>query len=259
MKINPKAPYFRVVTSDTTGEDEIFLYGFIGNQKLWDDDPTEELTDLAVVQAIRAADAKNKPFHIRINSPGGYILHGEAIVSAINGARNTIHTHADGIVASMAWDIWLCGHVRHFPENAKGMVHCSGTYGWGNAQDMREAAEMLDKFDEASIIRMARITGMSEDEVKNRFYDYKDHWLTARELVELGIIEAIETGPARHVIAAPERLTYRQLLQQAYNIEGAEPTPPADQPTDQPTEIEPQRDWREEHMQRLSIIHQKNV
>lgn len=249
-----QAPYLRVVSSEgPDGEDEIFIYGYIGQEKWWDDDPTEPLTDLAVVKAIREADAKGRPFHIRINSPGGSVMHGEAIVSAIASARNTVHTHVDGIAASMAWDIWLRGHVRHFPDNGKAMIHTSSSATWGNAQDFRDSAEMLDKFDEASIAYMARVTGMPEDEIKTRFYDYKDHWLTARDLLDLGIITEIENAntDTRHIIQHPERLTYRQLLQQVRAIDIIPTEAPIEEPTDQ-------KNWRHDYMQRLHILHEKS-
>lgn len=247
--ITPKDQYFRVVTGEgPDGGDEIFIYGFIGQEKWWEDDLTEPLTDLAVVQAIRAADAKNKPIHVRINSPGGRVLHGEAIVSAIASARNTVHTYVDGIAASMAWDIWMRGHVRHFPDNAKGMVHTSSTIGIGNAENMRATADMLDKFDEASIAHMAKETGLSEEEIKSRFYDYKDHWLSARDVLELGLIEKIETGgETRHVIHNPERLTYRELLQQVRAIE-------TQTIQEQQASPEPVEDWRRQYLERLDYL-----
>lgn len=245
--------YMRVVsTENQQGEDEIYLYGYIGQAPYWDDDPTEDMSDLAVVRAIREADAKGRPFHIRINSPGGSVFHGEPIVTAIREATNEVHTYNDGLCASMAFDIWLAGDVRHWARNAKGMIHTTSTWCGGNARDMRATADMLDKFDQSSIETLADTMGMEPDEVRRMYYDYEDHWMTAADAQNAGLITSVDAREARHVVANPERMTYAQLLRAAtYEVQEAQEDEPAQEPADE-TET-----WRADHLARLNILHTK--
>lgn len=246
-----KAKYLRVVKSENDEkEDQIFLYGFIGQDKWWDDDPTEPLTDLEVVRVIQECDAKGRPFHIRINSPGGYIMHGEPMITAISLCKSLVHTWVDGIAASMAFDIWASGHVRHMPENGKLMVHTSSGWTFGNSAQHRASAAMLDTFDEASIARFSRITGMNESDVIEKYYNHQDHWFSARQALEIGLIKEIESYEARHaMVDEPERLSYMQLLRMTAQYDFKDQH---SQPLN-----EELYDWRHAHMQRLHILNQK--
>jgi len=163
QKNKATAPYFKVVTSQDNGRAEMFLYGYIGKDPWWDEEMKEEsLTDLEFTRALRELEKEHNEIHIRINSPGGSVYHGDPIISAIQASEATIHTYNDGMAASMAADIWLAGDVRHMAKNAKMMIHATGTIAIGTAKDMRAAAEMLDKFDSVAISMLSDLVDMPE-------------------------------------------------------------------------------------------------
>jgi len=100
--------YFRIAATEADKSTaEIYLYGYIGQEKWWDDDPTEALTDLEVVRAIRDLEQEYSRINVRINSPGGSVMHGDPIITALRNSKAEIHTYNDGMAASMAFDIWL--------------------------------------------------------------------------------------------------------------------------------------------------------
>jgi ATP-dependent protease ClpP protease subunit len=206
--------YLRVITSEENNKAEMFLYGYIGQDFWWADDETREetLTDLAFVKEFRKLEAKYDEIHIRINSPGGSVFHGDAIISAIQNSEAAIHTYNDGMAASMGFDIWVAGNVRHMAENAKAMCHCTMSFAMGNTNDMLDAAEMLEKFDEAAISILAKETGLPAEEIKTRFYDGKDHWMIAKDLQELGLIDKPE-GEAEDVEPDAEKMKPVELIQ----------------------------------------------
>lgn len=246
MSRNKYAEYLRVVT-DTQNDQypTIFLYGFIGQKAdpYWGEDPEEDITDLAVVKAIKELEAKYSRINVRINSPGGSVMHGDPIITALKSSKAEIHTYNDGIAASMAADIWVAGKFRHASANAKTMIHCTSTFERGNAQTLRQAAEMLDKFDEAAIICFAQAAGMSEDEVKKQYYDYRDHWLTARDLQKLGLITEIEDYPTIE-IDNTKAMDWKKMMDEAVRAVILEPAPE----DGYKTEI-----WREEYLKRLAF------
>lgn len=208
--------YLKVVTNKQNDEAEMFLFGYIGQDFWWDEELNEEsITDLAFVKALRDLEKDYKRINIRINSPGGSVLHGDPIVSAIRESKSEIHTYVSGIAASMAADIWLSGDVRHMSLNSKLMIHATSSIEFGTAKQMRQAAERLDKFDDAAIAVFAAATGMDETEIRERFYDYEDHWLTAKDVLELGLIDAIEDYEVATTVQEPEKMSYQELLRQA--------------------------------------------
>jgi ATP-dependent Clp endopeptidase proteolytic subunit ClpP len=200
--------YMRVIKSMDDNMDELLLYGFIGQYGY---DEEEDMEAATVVKAIKELDRKGKDFNIRINSPGGSVFHGDPIVTAIRNCKNKVHTFIDGMAASMAADIWMAGDVRHMASNSKLMIHRTSTFAFGNAQQLREAADALDKFDEAAIKTFVELSGMDEETVRAEFYDYKDHWLTAGDALAYGLISEIDTYEKGN----SEDKTYRQLLMDA--------------------------------------------
>lgn len=209
-----KHQYFRVVTSEQDDVADMYLYGFIGQDFWWSEQLREEsITDLEFVRKFRELERRCRRINIRINSPGGSVLHGDPIIAAISTSSCEVHTYNDGIAASMAADIWLAGKTRHMSRNAKLMIHATSSYCFGTAKDMRSCADMLDKFDAAAIASMAAVTGMSEEEIRSQYYDYQDHWMTARDCADLGLIDDVEDYVTESMNEDPEKLSYAELLQ----------------------------------------------
>lgn len=251
--------YMRVIRSMDGDMEELLLYGFIG-QYGWDDEDEDDMRAVGVVKAIRELDRKGE-FNIRINSPGGSVFHGDPIVTAIRNCKNKVHTYIDGMAASMAADIWMAGDVRHMASNSKLMIHRTSSFAFGNAQQLREAADALDKFDEAAIKTFIELSGMDEDKVRSELYDYKDHWLTADDALSYGLISQIDTYEKGN----SEDKTYRQLLMDAVREHaGATATATetaaevttnaATTATATSTEFNTTADWREDYLTLLGRL-----
>lgn len=205
--------YFQVIASEKEDSADILLYGYIGQDDWWDEDRKEErITDIAFIQKLSELESRYQRINIRINSPGGSVYHGDAIIAAIRNCKADIHTYNDGMAASIAAVIWLAGHQRHMSVNAKLMLHSTSTIIYGTAKDLRQAADQLDTFDAASVAVIAAATGMSEDDVQEKFFDYEDHWYTAKQCVEIGVIKEIEQYESQNTPENVEQMTYSQLL-----------------------------------------------
>ena len=188
--------FFKVVALEGNASADMLLYGYIGQKAMWsDEDPAEDLTDMAFTKEFRRLTKEYGRINIRINSSGGSVKDGDAIISAIQSSEAEVHVYNDGTAASMAADIWLAVQDksrRHMSPNAKLMIHATISWAVGNAAQMRETAEMLDKFDEAAVGTLAKALGKSEEDVLAEYYDGRDHWLTAKDALALGLIEGIE-------------------------------------------------------------------
>jgi len=211
MKASDK--YFKVISTEDGTEADILLYGVIGQDFWWDEELNKEsITDLAFVKTMKELEAKYDRINIRINSPGGSMYHGNAIVTAIQTSKAEVHVYNDGMAASMAADIWLSAPHRHMAKNSLLMIHSPSSWVVGTAKEMREEADILDKFEHTAIAVMADTTSLSEEEIKKQFYDYKDHWLTAKEVEEMNLISKVEDYETEGLPTDIEKMSFQDVM-----------------------------------------------
>ena len=207
---------FFKLSVNTSGEvPEILLYGYIGTVRdIWGDKLEDESnSDTDVIQALTDLEKTHSRINIRINSPGGSMKHGLSIINAMRRSPAEITTYNDGFALSMGFDIWLAGHKRKMSNTTVGMCHPPISALHGNAQAHRDEGDRLDKLAETTISLLADCTGMSKEEVHKKFYaDYKDHWITAEDALELGLIDEVETYEAAPLPNDPEKMSISELL-----------------------------------------------
>jgi len=197
----------------------MYLYGVIGQQSetslLPEDRTTEDLTSITFIKALNKLSQTNDLIKLRINSPGGSIGEGEAIREGILNCSAEVHTYNDSIAASMASIIWLAGSQRFMGRSAKLMFHSPINIVMGNAIELRDAADVLDKFTQASAEGISSLTDMTVEEVQERFFnDGKDHWMTYSDVEDIGFLSGGEGyDVAQQLPANVEQLSYSQLLQ----------------------------------------------
>jgi ATP-dependent Clp protease protease subunit len=173
-----KNPFLRVVKNEAKASAQIFLYGIVGDY--WYSDSAVTARNL---QKQLALLSDVPVIHLHLNGPGGDVHEGLLICNIIKASKKEIHTWNDGICASMMAAILeaVPEGRRHAAKASLTMIHSASTIAWGNAQDMRETADMLDKHDDVLAEIFADATGLTLNEVKAKWFDGKDYWLTAKE------------------------------------------------------------------------------
>lgn len=180
---------------------DVLLYGYIGvDWWVWDD--ANQNTDENFAITINQLSEKYERINIRINSPGGEIYHGNAIVNAIKNSKAEIHTYNDGLAASMAAVIWCAAAHRHMAKNALTMLHTPISSVWGNALDMRKEADLLDKFECTLLNTIASASNKNIEEIKSDYLNHDDHWLNFEDCKAVGFIndESEYTVPDQEVV-----------------------------------------------------------
>lgn len=173
-----------------------------------------------------------KSINLSINSPGGSVFDGWAIFNALKATKLPINVTVMGIAASMASVIAMAGTTIKMPENSMMMVHnaISGVY--GDAEEMRAVAKVLDDID-ASIVStyMAR-TG--KDEAAVRALMTADTYMTAAEALGHGfateVIPTVEASATFDTAALPANV--RALFEAKRTPEPAPPAAPSATLTD---------------------------
>ena len=172
---------------------EIYIYGNIGDR--WDENG---VVAADLVREIAALDVDT--ITLRINSYGGSVPDGLAIFNALKRHPAAIDVQVDGVAISCAGYIAMAGDTVTMAENALLMIHAPWGVAVGNAVDLREQADMLDKFAAAMATSYAAKSGKPVDEAMALLTDGKDHYYTAAEALAEGFCDHV--GPAVEVAAA---------------------------------------------------------
>src|SRR5690606_4595735 len=160
---------------------ELRIYGDIGE---WMDvDSKRFAADLAALGDVT-------DLTVRINSDGGSVFTAQAIYSMLRRHPAAVTVYIDGIAASAATIIAMAGDRIVMPANAMMMIHNPLTGLWGNANDMREMADLLDKIRETLLAVYREKTGLSDEQLIELLD--AETYLTAAEAVELGFATEIE-------------------------------------------------------------------
>lgn len=170
------------IANITATSADIRIYGDIVSSEfdVWDG---TEVTPQMIQDHLATVDGKN--INLYVNSAGGSVFAGVQIHNALQRHNGEVTVHIDGVAASIASVIALAGKIV-MPENTFMMVHKPLlSYTGGNAKELREQAEMLDKiFDGMMTVYEGRL---KDPESKQSFIDMCDNetWLTASEVADL--------------------------------------------------------------------------
>jgi len=130
--------------------------------------------------------------NLHIHSPGGDVFDGIAIYNLLNSHTASKTVYIDGLAASMASVIAMVGNPIIMPENAMMMVHKPWGITGGDANDMRDYADLLDKVEAVLIPSYAKKTGKTPDELALMLGE--ETWMTAQECLEHGFADQISTA-----------------------------------------------------------------
>jgi ATP-dependent protease ClpP protease subunit len=161
---------------------EIWIYGDIG-ESWWG----ENVTAKELCKEIAELDVE--AITVRINSYGGSVAEGIAIYNALKRHKATVTVSVDGIAASIASLIAMAGDTVEITEAGMMMLHAPWGYASGNSAELRQYADLLDKWAGAMASSYASKTGKSNDDVMAWLTDGADHWFNADEAVAEGLAD----------------------------------------------------------------------
>lgn len=135
------------------------------------------------------------PVNIFISSPGGSLDAALAMRAALEAYDGRVEIHTAGIVASAA-TLLLCAKNAHVIAHSGSifMVHQAAAQTYGNADDARKAAQMLDVCDE-EIVRVYK-TRINRDEKEIARMIRNETWMTSDEAKEIGLVDEIKNDVA---------------------------------------------------------------
>jgi ATP-dependent Clp endopeptidase proteolytic subunit ClpP len=148
----------------------------------------------------------SRPLTVRIHSPGGSVTEGLGIRNLLRAWPGDLTTVGVGFVASIASVILLAGKRVKMADNAYLMIHRPYGGVMGNADEMRQTADVLSSMDEnlldiyTEAIQRRGNNATTREEVFEMMK--KETWMTAREAYDLGFIDEVVTAEELPVSAS---------------------------------------------------------
>lgn len=159
------------------GDNKIFLFGEV------------DAGAQAVADRIVALSRKNKPIYLIIDSPGGSIIHGGAIVAALETSAVPVYTVCLRLCASMAAIIHSYGTFRYMFPRSVLMYHPASGGFQGDFNQIESRYNFFKRYMEKFEIDVAKRANMSISEF-NR-YRNSEFWMDADDAVKYKFADKI--------------------------------------------------------------------
>jgi ATP-dependent Clp protease protease subunit len=165
---------------------EVYIYGVITNSK-WDD------TDVTASSFQKELNALGniKTLNLFVKSPGGSAFEGLAIKTILERHPAYKNGYVDSIAASAgSWLLMACNKIYMAADTFQ-FIHFPIGPAYGNAKDLRSAADNLDKIGESMLQSyVAKSNGKATEEKLRELLD-AESLLTAQECFDIGLCDEI--------------------------------------------------------------------
>ena len=183
-----------VIETTNRGERSYDIYSRLLNDRIifLGEDVNAHTANLVVAQLLFLAhEDPKKDIKLYINSPGGSVYDGLAIIDTMNYIEPDVQTIGIGLQASMGAMLLSCGAKgkRFALPNSRVMIHqpSSGTQGKITDQEIMLKEGIFLKKRLAEIL--AKNTGKKVDQIIKDMD--RDNWMSADEAKDYGIIDEV--------------------------------------------------------------------
>lgn len=218
--------WYQLYAATATKPLEVNIYGVIG----WDVSAQQFIREAKDIGLFEA-----KHIVMRLHTPGGDVMDGFAIFNILSGLSAKIDIYVDGMAASMG-SVLAClpNATLHMPENAWLMIHKPWGGSVGDADDLRDYAEFLDRNEAMLLKAYTGKTGKSEEEIKAMLKP--DTWLNGSEAKEHGFVDHViaPLKAAALLTHRTEELNMPKALQSLMGARAEGGQPPATAPATAP-------------------------
>lgn len=183
-----------VVETTARGERAYDIYSLLLKERIiFLGTPIDDQVANTIIAQLLFLDREDpeRDISMYINSPGGMIYAGLAIMDTMNLVRAEVSTIAVGVTASMGTVLLASGEKgkRYSLPNATVHMHQALGGGSGQAADVEIQARELIRNNEKIRDILAATTGQTIDKIKQD--TDRDFYLTAEEAKEYGLIDEI--------------------------------------------------------------------
>lgn len=181
--LNLRDKSWYTITNKTDGPTQVHIYdeiGFVGVSA------NQFMSDVAAIKG---------PIEVHLNTPGGEVFDGIAIYNCLKQRGDTTII-VDSLAASIGSVIAQAGNPTIMAKNSQMMIHDGFGMTVGNAGDMREMADLLDKTSDNIASIYAEKTGSPVNVWRDAMKT--ETWYSAEEAVAAGLADQIQGNPVHN-------------------------------------------------------------
>lgn len=183
-----------VVEETNRGERAYDIYSRLLKERVvfLGDQVTSDTANIVIAQLLHLAyEDSKKDIKLYINSPGGSVYDGLAIIDTMNYIEPDVQTIGIGLQASMGAMLLSAGAKgkRFALPNARIMIHQPSSGTEGKITDQEIALKEGIYLKKVLIEMMAKNTGKSAKEIEKDMD--RDNWMSAAEAKQYGIIDEV--------------------------------------------------------------------
>lgn len=140
-------------------------------------------------------EVKSSKINLHVNSPGGSVFEGIAIHNALWQHSAHVTVYVDSLAASIASVIALAGNEVVMLSGSQMMIHDAMGLTIGNAAEMREYADLLDRLSDNIASMYAEKAGGTTAEWRERMR--AETWYSANEAVDAKLADTVLTKASK--------------------------------------------------------------
>ena len=185
------------IKNQTEDSADLCFFGDINSESLgeWQKYYPEDKAPQDVKEFLDQLENVSK-INVHINSGGGSVFGGIAIYNMLKRFDAEITVYVEGLAASIASVIAMAGDKIIIPANAQMMIHKPSSCAWGNADEMRKEADILDGCQKVILTTYMEHAkeGVTEEQINDLIN--AETWKNGEEWQEYFDIEVSESSQA---------------------------------------------------------------
>lgn len=152
---------------------------------------TADACNVVVAELLYLSSLEDRDISIIINSEGGSVIDGLAVIDTMNYIPCDVSTFCVGMAASMGAVLLTSGThgKRYILPHSRVMIHQVSSYTSGTYSDMKIELEETERCRRDIYDILARTTGKSFEEIE-KLCD-RNNWLHGHEVLEVGLADNI--------------------------------------------------------------------
>lgn len=135
---------------------------------------------------------ERQPIRLYINSPGGDVTLGFAIINAIKISKTPVYTVNVGQWSSMAFLIGICGHRRFSLPDMTFLMHDGSLFASGSTNKAQDKMKFDQRYEseviKAHVLRHSKMTSSEYDALSR-----VEYYMLPKDALEHGFIDEIVT------------------------------------------------------------------
>jgi ATP-dependent Clp protease protease subunit len=181
-------------------------------------------------------DYERQPIHLILNTYGGSVYDGLALIGAIELSLTPVVVTCLGSAMSMGLFILASGHHRRAHHLSTIMYHQISTGVWDKLEGLRKDLAEADRLEETCESILYLRTKIKKKELENHKKSKSEWYMTAEEALKLGIIDEIIGSPliSSGIIKKAAKQAAKLVKEKEKEAEVVQPEPVVEAPVKKP-------------------------